>query len=64
VKKKKKRIKEGNLVIKTSPEVKMSQLIGEYASDYINMGETTEERQSYLNSACSAWNIAVLPEKL
>ena len=64
MKKKKKRIKEGNLVIKTSPEVKMSQLIGEYASDYINMGETTEERQSYLNSACSAWNIAVLPEKL
>ena len=64
MKKKKKRIKEGNLVIKTSPEVKMSQLIGEYASDYINMGETTEERQSYLNSACSAWNIAVLPERL
>jgi len=64
VKKKKKRIKEGNLVIKTSPEVKMSQLIGEYASDYINMERPTEERQSYLNSACSAWNIAVLPEKL
>ena len=42
----------------------MSELIGEYASDYINMGETTEERQSYLNGACSAWNIAVLPEHL
>ena len=28
------------------------------------MGETTDERQSYLNSACSAWNIAVLPEHL
>ena len=42
----------------------MSELIGEYASDYINMGETTEERQSYLNGACSAWNIAVLPEYL
>jgi hypothetical protein len=64
VKKKKKRIKKGNLVINTSPEVKMSELIGEYASDYINMGETTEERQSYLNGACSAWNIAVLPEHL
>jgi hypothetical protein len=64
MKKKKKRTKEGNLVINTSPEVKMSQLIGEYASDYINMGETTEERQSYLNSACSAWNIAVLPDHL
>jgi len=42
----------------------MSELIGEYASDYINMGETTEERQSYLNGASSAWNIAVLPEHL
>ncbi len=64
MKKKRKRIKRRNLVINTSPEVKMSELIGEYASDYINMGETTEERQSYLNGACSAWNIAVLPEHL
>jgi len=66
VKKKKKKMKmeRGNLLINTSPEIKMSELIGEYASDYINMGETTDERQSYLNSACSAWNIAVLPEHL
>ncbi len=64
MKKKKKRIKKGNLLINTSPEIKMSELIGEYASDYINMGETTDERQSYLNGACSAWNIAVLPEHL
>ena len=64
MKKKRKRIKKGNLVINTSPEVKMSELIGEYASDYVNMGETTEERQSYLHGACSAWNIAVLPEHL
>ena len=40
----------------------MSELIGEYASDYINMGENTEERQSYLNGTCTAWNIAILPE--
>jgi len=64
VKKKKKRIKKGNLLINTSPKIKMSELIGEYASDYINMGESKEERQSYLNGACSAWNIAVLPEHL
>ena len=64
MKKKKKRIKKGNLLINTSPKIKMSELIGEYASDYINMGESTEERQSYLNGACSAWNIAVLPEHL
>jgi len=51
-----------NLVINTSPEIKMSELIGEYASDYINMGDTPEERQSLLNGACTAWNIAILPE--
>jgi hypothetical protein len=41
----------------------MSELISEYASDYINMGEDTEERQSYLNGACTAWNIANLDQK-
>jgi len=64
VKKKEKRIKKGNPLINTSLEIKMSELIGEYASDYINMGESMEERRSYLNGACSAWNIAVLPEHL
>jgi hypothetical protein len=64
MKKIKKRIKTGNLFINTSPKIRMSELIVEYASDYINMGENTEERQSLLNSACSAWNIAVLPEHL
>ncbi len=64
MKKIKKRIKTGNLFINTSPKIRMSELIGEYASDYINMGENTEERQSLLNSACSAWNVAVLPEHL
>jgi hypothetical protein len=26
------------------------------------MGEDTEERQNYLNGACTAWNIAILDE--
>lgn len=64
MKKKKKQMKRGNLFINTSPEIKMSELIGEYASDYINMGESMVERQSYLNGACTDWNIAVLPEHL
>jgi hypothetical protein len=55
-------LKSRNVVINMSPEIKMSELIGAYASDYINMGENTEERQNYLNGACTAWNIAVLPE--
>jgi hypothetical protein len=63
LKKIKKRIKE-NIVFNTSPAIKMSELIAKYASEYINMGETTEERQSYLNGACTAWNIANLPDHL
>ena len=50
------------LIINTSPKIKMSELVSEYASDYINMGEDTEERQNYLNGACTAWNIAILDE--
>ncbi|MFQ5780090.1 MAG: hypothetical protein ACE5HN_04800 [Nitrospiria bacterium] len=64
MKKIKKRMKTMDLIINTSPKIRMSELITEYASDYINMGDNTEERQSYLNGACTAWNIAVLPEHL
>ena len=57
-------LKPKNVIINTSPKIKMSELISKYASDYINMGEDTEERQSYLNGACTAWNIANLDENL
>jgi len=57
-------LKPKKLIINTSPKIKMSELISEYASDYINMGENTEERRNYLNSACTAWNIAILDETL
>jgi len=60
MKKIKKHIKR-KIKYNTSPAIKMSELIAEYASDYINMGETTEERQSFLNGACTAWNIANMP---
>ena len=43
-----------------SSEIKMSAMIIEYASDYIELGNTLVEKQSYLNAACSAWNIALL----
>jgi hypothetical protein len=63
VKKIKRRFRTPEIIINTSPKIKMSELISEYASDYINMGENTKERQSYLNGACTAWNIANLDEK-
>lgn len=64
MKKIKNRKKTRNLFINTAPKIRMSELISEYALDYINMGDDAEERQSLLNGACSAWNIAVLPEHL
>jgi RNA-splicing ligase RtcB len=64
MKKIKKRNKNNKITINTSPSIKMSELIVEYASDYINLGETTEEMQNYLNGACTAWNIANLPDRI
>ena len=55
MKKRKKKIKK-HITLKK----KMSEIVLEYASDYISMGETLEERQCLLNSACSAWNFSLL----
>ena len=38
-------------------------MVLDFAGDYIAMGEDIEEKQQYLNSAVSAWNIACLDEK-
>lgn len=40
---------------------KISELIWEFAGDFIRRGETLEQRQSLLNAACSAWNMACNP---
>jgi hypothetical protein len=40
---------------------KMSKIVWEFAGDFILMGDTIDERQSLLNAACSAWNIASDP---
>ena len=37
---------------------KMSEVIGEFAGDFIRMGDSPEEKHSLLNAACSAWSIA------
>ncbi len=41
-----------------SARPKISQSIWEFAGDFIGMGETLDMRQSFLNAAGSAWNIA------
>jgi len=42
--------------------MKVSQMLIDFASDFISMGDTFEQKQSHLNAACSAWNIAILPK--
>lgn len=46
---------------KSLDKPKISQMVLDVAAGYINLGETREERENYLRSACSAWNIACLP---
>jgi hypothetical protein len=48
---------------KKSEMKKISEMVLDFAGDYIVMGEDIEEKQQYLNSAVSAWNIACLDEK-
>jgi len=42
--------------------MKVSQMLIDFASDFIAMADTLEQKQSHLNAACSAWNIAILPK--
>jgi glycerol-3-phosphate cytidylyltransferase-like family protein len=46
-----------------SKRKKISEMVMDFAGDYIAMGEDIEDKQQYLNSAVSAWNIACLDEK-
>lgn len=37
-------------------------MIIEFAGDFIEAGDSLEQRQSLLNAACTAWNISNLPK--
>ncbi len=39
-----------------------SELIFQFARNFIVTGESMEQEQSRLNAACTAWNIANLPK--
>jgi len=43
---------------------KVSEMVTLFAWDFIQMGKTPEQRQSGLNAACSAWNMACNPSTL
>ena len=57
--KKKKRTAES----KKGKNLKMSEMILDYAADFIELGDTIDQKQSYLNTACVAWNISLMTEK-
>ena len=40
---------------------KISEMIWEFAGNFMRMAETPEQRQNHLNAACSAWNMACNP---
>lgn len=48
----------------TRHQRKMSEIIWEFAGDFIRTGDSPEERQSILNAACSAWSIACNPPEV
>jgi len=47
---------------RTKTTVKTSEMIIEFAGDFIETGDSMEQRQSRLNAVCTAWNIANLPK--
>ena len=58
---KQKKNKPGQPAQSGPPKRKLSEMIGEFAGDFIRLGETPEAKQNYLNGACVAWNIASAP---
>ena len=41
---------------------KISEMVVDFAGDFLRLGKTPDERRNLLRSACSAWNIACAPE--
>jgi hypothetical protein len=43
-------------------EDKVSQMILDVAAQFIELGNSEEERQTHLDIACKAWNLSILPK--
>lgn len=44
-----------------SHKSKISEMVWQFAGDFIRMGDSLEDKQSLLNAACTAWNMACAP---
>ena len=58
---KKSKKKKRSVKSKQTKPLKISEMIINYASDYISLGDTIDQKQSYLNGACTACNISLFP---
>lgn len=53
--------KQGHTTGISASKQKVSEMIWEFAGEFIRSGRTLEEKQNRLTAACSAWNIACNP---
>jgi hypothetical protein len=53
--------KKHQIVLPPSTDI-ASEMILNVAAGLIAMGDNLEEKQNYLNTACTAWNLSLLPE--
>ncbi len=58
---KRKNGKQGHRTDLSGSTQKVSDMVWEFAGQFIGGGETPEDKQDRLNAACSAWNIACNP---
>ena len=56
-------IGKGRILNRKPPKPKVSEMVLNFAGDYIALGDSIGEKQEYLNGAVSAWNIACLDTK-
>jgi hypothetical protein len=47
--------------IQQNDEERISQIVTEFASDFIATAREGENKQPYLNCACTAWNLSLFP---
>lgn len=50
--------------IQKKDEDRFSQIITEFSADFLATAGSAAARQSYLNCACTAWNLALFPEEV
>lgn len=49
--------------IQQKDEARISQIITEFSSDFLVTAGSGQPKQTYLNCACTAWNLALFPAK-